>query len=133
VSFDPAVAGEQITTWHPPTIFTRYSLRASRACTVTVQGTRVSDSVVMFTFSLAAQQQLLNQAITSTQSPFATGPGIYATMIARDGIRWSVTVADTAAPPVTYLSLGIENHRYYPGYLRKNPITGQKTWTAPGP
>jgi hypothetical protein len=133
VSFDPAVTGEQITTWHPPTIFTRYSLRASRACTVTVQGTRVSDSVLMFTFSLAAQQQILNQAITTTQSPLVTGPGIYATMVARDGIRWSVTVADTAAPAVTYLSLGIENHRYYPGYLRKNPITGQKTWTAPGP
>jgi hypothetical protein len=123
-SLSPDVLGEQLTTWHPPTIFTRYSMRASRATTVTVEGRRVSDNVLMFTFALAAQQQKLNQNITNVESPFATGPGQYATIFARDGIKWSVTVADTAAPTVTYLSIGIENYRYYPGYLNKRPITG---------
>lgn len=119
-----STTGEKLTTWHPPTVFTRYSMRASASCTVTVTAHRVSDGVLMLTLGLAGEQQKLNRPITATESSFASGTNL-PTLAARDGLCWSISVADSAmTEDDAYLSIGVENRRYYPNYVNTAPATG---------
>lgn len=130
---DADLAGTKGITWVQPERLIQYSIAASKVCTVTVTGRLVSSGQLILTLQLVAQQQKLNQAITSSISPLVTGSGptaTFADITARDGIKWEVTVADPAMESTDteahWVSVGIGSVRYFPGYKSVAPVTGGK-------
>lgn len=129
---DADLAGVKGISWVQPVRLTQYSISASASCTVTVTGRLVSTNALLITLQLVAQSQKLNQTITPAISPLVTigAHPTFADIVARDGIKWEVTVADAALESTEteshYVSIGIGSVRYFPGYANSAPVAGGK-------
>jgi len=120
----PDVLGPKGVTSVEPQVLTKWSLNASKPCTVTVKVTRVSDGAVIIPAATLVAQKRRLEVLIVPEFP----------LIAPDHIEYEITLADPTmvSPDATsgadnYVAIDFRARRYFPEYPGDpSPKTGKQ-------